>query len=127
MKTLLALVLSVFALTALGQTNPPAGGSTGTVVPGGDGVSLLLILIPLVVPIVVAIGKFFIPKLPGWTLPIIAPALGALIDYLTTRATGAIASPLLAAVLGSAGVGLRELVDQLKQKINPPSQTPPKP
>lgn len=125
MKTLLAFILSVFALTALAQTNTVP--TTGGTVPGGDGVSLALIVIPLIVPIVVAMAKFFIPKLPGWTLPIIAPALGALIDYLTTRATGAAASPLIAAALGSAGVGLREIVDQLKKVAAPADSTPTKP
>lgn len=120
MKTLLAVLVSLVMLPvlALAQTNSVPE----LTVPGSDGTSLLLIVIPLVVPILVAIGKFMIPKLPTWTLPIIAPALGALVDYLTTLVTGGTSSPVLAATLGSAGVGLRELIDQLKQKINPPTK-----
>ncbi len=71
--------------------------------------------------------KVVLPKLPGWTLPIIAPALGALIDYigsLTPLGTGA-AHPLLAAALGSAGVGLREMVTQVRDRAAlPPANSP---
>lgn len=121
MRPILALILSFISLSVLAQTN------TNTIpaipeVPGTDGTSLLLILIPLVVPLVVAVVKFVLPKLPVWTLPILAPALGALVDYLTTLATGTAASPVLAAVFGSAGVGLREIIDQVKQASRRPPQ-----
>lgn len=133
---LLAFVLSVFGLAVLAQTN--TGGPTNiigsTAPPSGsvDAMGLLLIVIPLGVPIIVAIGKFFIPKLPSWTLPIIAPSLGILIDYITARVTAGTFSPVTAALLGSAGVGIREIVDQMRQQMNnstPPSATttPPKP
>lgn len=88
--------------------------------PGGgdpfDGNGLLLVIIPLLVPILIACAKSVLPLLPGWTLPIIAPALGALMDFLAALALGHQANPLISGLLGSAGVGLREIVDQMKKK-----------
>lgn len=81
-----------------------------------QGLDLILKLIPLIVPLLIASLKFIIPKIPGWALPIAAPALGALVDYIAALATDNAASPVLAALLGSAGVGIRELLDQIKQK-----------
>lgn len=111
------LVLSI-AFPAFAQTNNP------TELPGGpvpgtapDNTGLLLMLIPLFVPIIVAIGKFFLPHVPGWVLPILAPAIGALIDWLASLAMGTGASPLAAALLGSAGVGLREIKDKAQKRI----------
>lgn len=123
MKTKLLLLFGLFAMTfiALAQdtVTEPTPGETGAR-------ALILTLIPLVVPILVAIGKSALPKVPTWLLPILAPALGALIDYLGSLATGAGASPILALTLGSAGVGLREIMDQAKQRIvNGPKPTTP--
>jgi len=83
----------------------------------GDSAGLLLALIPVLVPLIVAVGKWALPKVPTWILPILAPALGALVDYLTTLAAGTIANPILGAALGSAGVGVRELFDQVKGRL----------
>lgn len=115
MKTKLSITIGLAIIlcglsVAFGQdTTPP--------VPTPPASTLLLTIIPLLVPIVVAIGKSLLPKVPTWVLPILAPALGALIDYLGSLATGAAASPVIAAALGSAGVGLREIVDQIKQRL----------
>lgn len=118
------LVLSVMGFSVLAQTNnPPVPGIN---VPGAQNVGLLLVIIPVAVPFIVALGKFFIPKLPSWSLPILAPALGALIDYITAKTTGGTFSPVTSALLGSAGVGIREILDQIKKATATPS-TPPKP
>lgn len=79
--------------------------------------SLLMLLIPVLVPLIVALGKFIVPKVPTWMLPIIAPALGALLDFLTSLATGSTANPMIGALLGSAGVGVRELIDQVSGRM----------
>jgi len=111
MKAIIALVLSVFALTLYAQTNAvPALPSTG------PSASLLLLIIPVAVPLIIALGKFFVPKLPTVLLPILAPALGTLIDYITMKITGGAFSPVTSALLGSAGVGLREILDQVRQQ-----------
>jgi len=91
----------------------------GAVAPASPAFNLnaLLLLIPVLVPLLVAIGKWAVPRMPAWILPIVAPALGALIDFLSAWATGAAANPVVGALLGSAGVGIREIVDQVKGRI----------
>lgn len=84
-----------------------------------------LMLIPIIVPIVIAVAKMFIPKLPGWTLPILAPLLGAIADYLMTGTFGQ--GTIMGAIAGSAGVGLREIADQVqKANATPAVNSPPK-
>lgn len=84
-----------------------------------------LLLIPVIVPIVIAVAKMFIPKLPGWTLPILAPLLGAIADYLMTGTFGQ--GTIMGAIAGSAGVGLREIADQVqKANATPAVNSPPK-
>jgi hypothetical protein len=73
-------------------------------------------LIPLLVPILIAGLKMGVAWIPGTLLPIIAPLLGGLADAGIAYATGAAANPMLGAMLGSAGVGVREIVDQLTPK-----------
>ena len=72
---------------------------------------LSLVLIPVAVPVVIALVKYFLPSLPKVWLPILAPILGAAIDICATFSVGT--STLLGAALGSAGVGLREIKDQV--------------
>lgn len=115
---ILTLVSFLFlALPALAQTNNPP--SPTPTPPASAG--LLLAMLPVIVPLLVSFGKWMVPKLPSWLLPILAPALGAAIDWIGAKVSGGTASPVLALALGSAGVGLREIVDQIKQAINPPS------
>lgn len=113
------ILLFLFACAAIAQVDTnsvptiPPETSPGT----GSLQNLLMLLIPVLVPLVIAIGKFFVPKVPGWILPIVAPALGALIDYINTLVSGTNASPLIGALLGSAGVGVREIYDQVKKRM----------
>lgn len=69
---------------------------------------------PVITPLIIAGIKKITPKIPSWTLPIIAPVLGMMIDYINAFATGHSTNTLVAAALGLAGVGVREVVDQLK-------------
>ncbi len=77
--------------------------------------SLWQLLIPVAVPLLIAFLKFALQVLPGWLLPILAPVLGGLADAAIAYATGGTANPMLGMILGSAGVGIREVVDQLKK------------
>ena len=79
------------------------------------------LLIPVIVPLVIAGLQLGITRLPGWLLPILAPILGGVIDAGLAWATGQTANPLFGAILGSAGVGLRELKDQLVPAQKPPA------
>ena len=82
-----------------------------------DAMSWVQILIPVLVPLLIAGGKFLIPRIPSWLLPIVAPILGGAVDAIAAYASGGTANPVLGAALGSAGVGLREIVDQMKKTV----------
>ena len=81
-------------------------------------------LIPLAVPVIIALLKNVMPKIPGVWLPILAPLLGAGADIVMHFAGVSTLGPLWGAVLGSAGVGLRELQDQVKQAVLPAPAPP---
>lgn len=104
-----ALPVAAFAADATGATAAQTATS----------ISPFTALIPLVVPVVIALLKAFVPKIPGMALPIIAPVLGAVADIALHYAGVSTLGPLWGMVLGSAGVGLRELQDQLKQTVLP--------
>lgn len=76
----------------------------------------LAMLLPLVVPLLLGLLKSAIPNIPDHYLPLLAPLLGALGDYLLQLAGGGGVGPLYGALLGSAGVGVREAVDQMKKR-----------
>lgn len=113
MKNLILLGFVLITFTVIAQTNVV----TAPVVQAASGTALLLTLIPLMVPGAVAAIKFFLPKVPTFLLPILAPAIGALIDWIGSLASGGPAHPIGAALLGSAGVGLREIYSQVTQQI----------
>lgn len=75
-------------------------------------------MIPVLVPILLYLLKLGIKVLQdkaAWLLPILAPIAGGLLDASIAWSTGGTPNPVLGAILGSAGVGIREVVDQLKQ------------
>lgn len=71
-----------------------------------------------VTPIIVAVLKWIVTnfkaKLPSWLVPLIAMALGALAAYLGGLT---VANPMLAAVIGMAVIGLREIVVELGRAL----------
>lgn len=75
-------------------------------------------LTPILVPLVLAGLKKISPSIPSWVIPIAAPVLGVLIDLANSYATGHSSNLLVAAGLGLAGVGLREIKDQIKPAAN---------
>jgi hypothetical protein len=81
----------------------------------GVGLNLWQTLIPLIVPIAIAGLKMGVSFVPPWLLPILAPILGGLADAGLAYATGSTTNPMVGMLLGSAGVGLREIVDQLRR------------
>lgn len=83
-------------------------------------VSVLTSLIPVLVPVLIALAKMAVPKIPAVWLPVIAPVLGAGIELLGHFAGVSSGNPLVSAVLGSAGVGVREIFDQVKQRLGAP-------
>jgi hypothetical protein len=84
--------------------------------------SLLTQLIPLVitalVPLLIALTKNFLPLIPSWVLPILAPILGIVLTWIQTMVPGAGGNVIVGAVMGGLGVWLREVIDQLKKRLS---------
>lgn len=68
------------------------------------------IVTPVAVPLVVSLFKLIWPKVPKATLPFLCPVLGALIDVAASGTVGI--GTAWGALLGTAGIGLREAYDQ---------------
>lgn len=81
----------------------------------------------IVVPLVITALKMLVPKIPSSWLPVIAPLLGTLGDGLTSYFTGNAPNPALGALYGAAGVGIREVIDQIKQAAMAKAQGLPAP
>ncbi len=132
--TLVAMAMVVWSISAFAQsTNAPAGGGS-TPAPVGDLSAVWTAAIAVVVQLVVALLKKLIPKIPKPLLPIGATVLGVISDWCLAKA-GALphTSLALGALAGASGVGVREILDQLKTVVSgptpppmpPPSPTPP--
>lgn len=74
-------------------------------------------LLPVLVPVVIAALKLLLPRLPTWLLPILAPLLGAAADLAMHYAGLPSVGAPWGAILGSAGVGLREIQDQVRKAM----------
>lgn len=90
---------------------------------------LVQLLIPMVVVPMLTWGvKWALPKIPTFLLPILAPVLGLSVDFGLSYLTNS-GNPLYGAIAGSAGVGLREIVDQVRRAaaegVRPADSTPP--
>jgi len=111
-RTLTVAALMLAVALPLAAQDAPAAPDTPTT-------ALLTALIPFLVPIAIAALKAVLPLLPSWTLPVLAPLLGAGADMLIYYGSGgaSVFSPIFGAVLGSAGVGVREIADQIKQRV----------
>ncbi len=117
-QTALFIFLSLVALVAWSQTN-----TNVVALPANlpniktETKDLLLVLIPLLVPIIVAGAKTVLKFLPSWSLPIIAAALGELLNVISGLAGGPTTTVLGGVILGASGTGLREIVDQINQAL----------
>lgn len=74
-------------------------------------VALLPTLIPVLVPVLVGAAKPLLSKVPKVFTPLVAAALGVASTFLTGAPFGA------GALAGLAGVGVREVVDQLRKAV----------
>lgn len=103
----LGLFLANLAFAQAPGATPPAslGGITAD--------NIVTWLTPIMAPLLIALTKKFVPSLPGFVLPILAPVFGVLLDLVNTYALHHSSNLLLAAVAGLAGVGIREVKDQL--------------
>lgn len=79
--------------------------------------SIGLPLIAAVVPVIVAGFKKLLPGIPPLFLPILAAVIGPAGALAVSWLSGIEASGWVMALLGVAGVGIRELFDQLGKAI----------
>ena len=80
--------------------------------------SALQPLIVMVVPLLVSQMKKAVPAGHEWVIPtVLAPVAALGLNVIGHYAAGASVSATTAVALGIAGVGLREVVDQLKQSV----------
>ena len=78
---------------------------------------IIVALTPVLVPLLIMLIKRGLAYLPSWTIPVAAIVLGALIDAINGWTTGANLGGPWGAVLGAAGVGVREVLDQVRKGL----------
>lgn len=123
MKTHLKLLLA--ALAGLFITTLAFADETTVTVSGGfTPDKIVALLTPIIVPVILVVFKKAQPSLPSWLIPLLAPVLGVAIEYVNSLFTQHANNFLLAALLGLAGVGLREIKDQVKPAQNGGWPTP---
>lgn len=86
--------------------------------------ALLQLIIAGVVPIIIFLAKAVAPKIPKPLLPPLAGLLGAALDWAGSLTTDTTPNFAVGAVSGLAGVGLREIVDQVKKGLTGESKAP---
>lgn len=111
---LVLVALLIFVTAALAQ-DPAA--TPPIVVPAPDSLQALLIaVLTAAPPMVIAVVRWAAPRIPSVALPVAAPFVGMLISVVAYYSTGTEVSVLVAAFAGVAGIGLRELYDQLMKR-----------
>jgi hypothetical protein len=75
-------------------------------------IAAIVAFTPVVVAILDWVVSNFGSKMPSWLKPIVAIGLGALASSLAGIVT---ANPIVAALVGLAAIGLREIVSQLSK------------
>lgn len=81
-----------------------------------DANAIIALAVPVLSPLITAAMKWLIPKLPSWSIPMICTGLGTLSAYIAQWSAGVDLSVGVAIGLGLAGIGVREILDQLKPK-----------
>ncbi len=119
MKKYLFLILSVLALFSFAAVSHAADTAAPAASSGITADNVVQWLTPVIVPLVLAGMKKAIPIMPTWLIPVLAPFLGMAVDLLNSLATAHSSSLLTAALLGLAGVGVREVKDQLTPPPKP--------
>ncbi len=122
MKTKLVLLFLALAATSFAAEAAVAI-STGN----ASADSILTWLIPVIVPLILAGLKKIAPAVPAWTLPILAPVLGVVVDLVNHYALGHTSNLAVSIGLGLAGVGLREVKENLLPATNGGWPTTPPP
>jgi hypothetical protein len=79
--------------------------------------TLLQFLLPILVPLVLSQAKKLLGDKYNYLIPISAPVLAAVADWVQSLASGSSLGPTQAALLGAVGVCLREIIDQIRQSL----------
>ncbi len=109
-RLLIAAAVLLFPAVAYAQAK--TGVDSGSIVK-----SLEPFLIAVVVPGLVQVAKAAWYAMPKWLMPILAGALGPVLDQLVALTAGTPSSPLLAVLMGLAGVGVREVANQVGKAV----------
>lgn len=83
--------------------------------------AILTLAVPVLSPLLTAGVKKLVPIMPPWIIPMICTGLGTLSVYIAHWSTNNSTNPAWAIGLGLAGIGVREILDQLK---NAKAETP---
>lgn len=105
----LALAVSLISLCAAEDSG---SGTTAAV-------TWASLMIPAATPLLIAAVKALVPRIPPVLLPIAAPVIGAALQIVLNYAGMTDSGTLTGIILGAAGVGLREAVDQVKKLGGP--------
>jgi hypothetical protein len=89
--------------------------------PGFTAQTIVQWLTPIIVPLVITGVKKIAPSIPTWLIPVLAPILGMILDIINTAATNNSSNLLVGALLGLAGVGVREIKTNI---IRPKDEVP---
>lgn len=108
----------LLCLTAAAQTNVAVAtnavvGPVAVAGPSADLNNLIIAMIAVLVPLAVAGIKKMMPNIPSVLIPILATLLGVLGTYLASLSGSLTINPIWGVLLGAAGVGVREIKDQL--------------
>jgi hypothetical protein len=110
----MALVVSVMAQSGTAPAVP--GGAVAVVaVPVVSGWSAVLVA---VVPLLVMVLKLLVPNVNSHWLPIAAVALGILGDQVLGILGSTSGNPLIGALCGVGAIGARELLDQVRKRMD---------
>lgn len=77
---------------------------------------LITALTPVIAYALTSYVRLLAPKLPSFTIPLVAMTLGVAVNYLTAQAGGTALSPVLAALYGSAAILVNKIVEALKSR-----------
>ena len=77
--------------------------------------AVINLAVPVLAPLITAGMKWLIPRLPTWIIPMLCTGIGTLGTYVAQWAATNQTNVWTAIGLGLAGIGVREVLDQLRK------------
>jgi hypothetical protein len=84
------------------------------------GAQAILGLVPVITMVIVYYARKAVPKLPRFSIPIIAMALGFVLTMVQGMLGGENVAPLVGVLLGASATWLRELINTINEHGNKP-------